>query len=202
MKSRAITGPVWLIVCALAASAFSGCMIIRSTTTLPAPPYVGSRPVTSQIVHSPDGDMIASIPEGWILLNTQNRAGENTILVLVDTNYSGVMFFERVPQSSPLPAENPLEAAARRSFERVKARTRDAASLSSSYQTFGVNGREFCSYEYSADRHRSENRVVVFTTGKHVYECVATQLSTDDKPMMRFADLCSVQQSLVDSIRW
>lgn len=191
-----------IIVLMALLSGLSGCIIMRSTTTLPAPPYVGSRPLTSQIVHSPEGDMIAAIPEGWILLNTQNKAGENVILVLVDTNYSGVIFFERLPLTTPLPLENALEAAARRSFEKVKSRTRDVATLSSSYQIFGVDNREFCAYEYSADRHRSENRVVVYNTGKHVYQCIATQLSTDDKPMMKFAELCGVQQSLVDSIRW
>jgi hypothetical protein len=179
-----------------------GCLIIRRTTTLPAPPYVGGKPLSAQIIHTPEGDMIASIPEGWILLNTQNKTGENTSLVLVDTLYSAIIFFERLPLTTPLPQDNPLEFAARASFERTKAKTRDVATLSSSYQLFGVDNREFCSYEYSADHHKTENRVAVFNTGKHVYMCVASQLSTEDKPMMRFSDLCSVQQTLLDSVKW
>ena len=189
-------------MCLILLAEIPGCLIMRSTTALPAPPYIGGKPLSAQIIHTPEGDMIASIPEGWILLNTQSKAGEATNLVLVDTLYSGVIFFERLTLSTALPLENPLEFAARASFERTKTKTRDVATLSSSYQTFGVDNREFCSYEYSADRHRTENRVAVFNTGKHTYLCVASQLSTEDKPMMKFSDLCSVQQTLLDSVRW
>jgi len=195
----------FLIVCVVLSIVFAGCIIIRQTATLPPPPYSGSVPLTGQIIHSPDGDMIATIPEGWILLDTENKTEPDKILVLVDTAYSGIIFFEKFTTTPELTADiqqDGIEVAARKSFARLQTKTHGAATLFSSYLTFGVDDRAFCSYEYTTDHKRTKNRVVVFSAGKQIYECVAAQISTDEKAMMPFADLCTSQQSVVNSIRW
>jgi hypothetical protein len=190
---------------ALLSVVLSGCLIINQTTTLPPSPYVGTVPLSGQIIHTPDGDMIATIPQGWILLDTQNKADQNTQIVLTDTAYSGIIFFSKLPVTESVMAtvrQDGLEEAARKSYQHLQEKTHGEAKLTTDYQTFGVDDREFCSYEYSADNRRSVNRVVVFSTGKQIYQCVAVQLSTDEKPMMKFQDLCSAQQSVVNTIRW
>src|SRR5690348_6750047 len=89
----------------LFAIAFNGCIIIQQTSTLPSAPYEGTVPLTGQIIHSPEGDMIATIPQGWILLDTENKNDPNTILVLADTSYSGIMVFEKMPATPELMAD-------------------------------------------------------------------------------------------------
>ncbi len=196
---------IGVVVSAALATGLSGCIIIHRTVTLPPPPYQASAPLSSDVVHSPDGDMIATIPQGWILLNTGAKLDESDMLVMCDTNYSGMVFFHREPLSPGLAADiqqQGLEPAARKSFQRIKSKIPGAMLVTKEYQTFGVNDREFCAYEYTSDQYHSLTRVVVFTTGKRIYECVAAQFSVDDKPMMKFADLCAAQESVVESVRW
>jgi hypothetical protein len=184
---------------------FAGCIIIHRTVTLPPPPYQASAPLSSDVVHSPDGDMIATIAQGWMLMNLGTKLDENSVLVMCDTSYSGILFFHREPLTQSLAADiqqQGMEPAARKSFQRIKAKIPGALLVTKEYQVFGVNDREFCSYEYTSDQYHSINRVVVFSTGKRIYECVAAQYSSDDKPMMKFADLCAAQQSVVESVRW
>ena len=195
----------WCVLLGVVCSMFSGCILLSPKSSLPPAPYTASVPLTGQVVHSPDGDMIATIPQGWILLDTENKVEASKILVFTDTSYSGVVFFSVFPTTPGLLADvqqDGIEVAARKSYERLKAKTHSSAVLISSFVTFGVDDRPFCSYEYTTDHNKTRNRVVVFYSGKHFYECVASQISTDEKAMMSFPKLCDAQQSLVNTIRW
>ncbi len=180
----------WIVVALL----FAGCASV---------PYDSNYPMTEEVVKSLNDDVQLRVPKGWFATTDETNA-PNLLVWLVREDYGATMAVSEIKGDANTRKQidrKGLEALAAVSFALKSERAKGKAELVTKPKEFKVNGREYCSYEYSTDGRKTLIRVVVFNTGKHLYDFTIVPA---EKEGLKFdpQTLFVIQQSVLNSIEW
>jgi hypothetical protein len=166
-------------------------------------PYEANYPMTDEVVKSLNEDVQIKVPKGWFATTDESNA-PNLLVWLVREDYGATMAISEIKADASTRRQlerKGLEALAEISFALKSERAKGKAEMVVKPREFKVDGRKFCSYEYSTDRRKTIVRVVVFDTGKHLYDFAVVPaekegVKTDPK------NLFIIQQSVLNSMQW
>jgi hypothetical protein len=166
-------------------------------------PYEANYPMTDEVVKSLNEDIQIKVPKGWFATTDESNA-PNLLVWLVREDYAATMAISEIKADANTHRQlnrKGLEALAEISFALKSERAKGKAEMVVKPREFKVDGRKFCSYEYSTDGRKTIIRVVVFDTGKHLYDFAVVPAEkegarTDSK------SLFIIQQSVLNSLRW
>jgi len=166
-------------------------------------PYDSDYPMTDEVVKSLNNDLQIRVPKGWFA-TTDESSAPNLLIWLVREDYGATMgvteIHADVNTRRKLEREG-LEALAGISFALKAERAKGKAEIVTKPKEFKLNGRHFCSYEYSTDGGKTLVRVVVFSTGRHFYDFAA--IPAEKKGVkVDPRNLFIIQQSVLNSLRW
>lgn len=166
-------------------------------------PYESNYPMTDEVVTSLNDDLKLKVPKGWFATTDESNA-PNLLVWLVREDYGATMAISEVKAdaSTRMQLERKgLEALAAISFALKTERAKGKAELVTKAKEFKLNDRKFCSYEYSTDGRKTIVRVVVFDTGKHLYDFA---VAPGEKAGVKVdqQNLFTVQQSVLNSMQW
>jgi hypothetical protein len=173
---------------------FAGCASV---------PYESNYPMTAEVVSSLNDDVRLRVPKGWFATTDETNA-PNLLVWLVREDYGATMAISEIKADANTRTQmdkKGLEALAAISFALKAERAKGKAELVTKPREFKLNGREYCSYEYSIDSRKTLIRVVVFNTGKHLYDFAVVPA---EKAGVKFDPqaLFVVQQSVLSSLEW
>ena len=166
-------------------------------------PYDSNYKMTDEIVKSLNEDLQVRVPKGWFATADETNA-PNLLVWLVSEDYGATMAITEIKADGTtrkrLEKEG-LGALAAISFALKVERAKGKAELVARPREFKVNGRNYCSYEYSTDGRKTLIRVVVFDTGKHFYDFAVVPAEREGvKPQPE--KLFIIQQSVLNSMQW
>jgi hypothetical protein len=166
-------------------------------------PYESNYPMTEEIVKSLNDDVQLKVPKGWFATADESNA-PNLLVWLVREDYGATMAISEIKADETTRKQlerKGLEALAAISFALKAERAKGKAELVVKAKEFKLNGRKFCSYEYSTDGRKTVIRVVVFDTGKHLYDFAVVPA---EKEGVKFdpQNLFTIQQSVLNSMQW
>jgi hypothetical protein len=166
-------------------------------------PYESNYPMTDEVVKSLNEDLQVNVPKGWFATTDESNA-PNLLLWLVREDYGATMAISEIKAEASTRKQlerRGLEALAEVSFALKSERAKAKAEMVVKPKEFKINGRKFCSYEYSTDGRKTIIRVVVFDTSKHFYDFAvvpAEKEGTKTDPKNLFI----IQQSVLNSMQW
>jgi hypothetical protein len=166
-------------------------------------PYEANYPMTEEVVRSLNDDLQLRVPKGWFATTDENNA-PNLLVWLVREDYGATMAISEIKADAAARKQltrKGLEALAEMSFALKSERAKGKAELVVKPKEFKLDGRKYCSYEYSTDGRKTLVRVVVFDTGKHFYDFTvvpAEKQGTKVDPQNLFL----IQQSVLSSLQW
>lgn len=166
-------------------------------------PYEANYPMTDEVVKSLNEDVQIKVPKGWFATTDESNA-PNLLVWLVREDYGATMAISEIKADASTRRRlerRGLEALAGISFALKSERVKGKVEMVVKPKEFKVDGRKFCSYEYSTDGRKTVIRVVVFDTGRHFYDFAVVPaekegVKSDSKRLF------IIQQSVLNSMQW
>lgn len=206
---------VWLpglVPAVLAAAALAACLNFSACTgsrksatdadTSFVPPDVT---LAAEAIHSPNGDMMARLPKGWVRLNAPELESPQVFSVACNPEYTmSVIFSEGSIDNATLATVDKvgLRAIAQNAFMRRYNRSGRRAKMFGEVEEFAIGLRKFGAYTYSVDTMKTFTRVAVFATNSHLYECALTQMTFRDNQIPSVRTMKYIQQLILSSVEW
>src|ERR1041385_661907 len=161
-------------------SYLAGCASSRQTRQEDDDFYARLPPVTissTEIIHSPAGDMTARLPHGWVTVEVEKLEDPKIFAVACDPNYTMSLVFSEVALDNSIRTgfdRGGMRGVLEASFLRRQKRSAGRAQGMTEVEEFTIGSRQFGSYIYTTDSMRTITRVAVFYTTAHLYECAIT----------------------------
>lgn len=159
--------------------------------------------MTDEVAKSLNNDLQVNIPKGWFATSDESNA-PHLLIWLVREGYGATMAITEIKADANtgrrLEREG-LKTLAGISFALKSERAKGKAEMVTKPREFKLRGRKFCSYEYSTDGGKTVVRVVVFNTGKRLYDFSAVPAEKEGVKVDP-QHLFIIQQSVLNSMRW
>ena len=159
-----------------------------------------------ELIRSPQGDMIALLPEGWQLLDTKTEVSDFVITVAVNPEYTLSAVFATIPPSgSTLQAvdDDGLLGLARVAFTQRSRKTAGAVDLVGTYSLAELGTREFGLYKFKPSAGSLTSRCAVFTsTLGNYYEFSLVPINVSGRDIPADADQHKVFSSILATIQY
>lgn len=140
--------------------------------------YSYNYPLSSELIISKDSSLSGFLPVGWFPPNNNSHPG-NYIFWLVKDDYDCAIVLEKIILDSATITKvkrDGLLLIANLSLEFKKVSSQDF-ELSRKPETFRMDGKSYCAYEYYSDWTSRKIRVILFELNGDYYECSAIPLS-------------------------
>jgi hypothetical protein len=124
-------------------------------------------------VRTPEGDMIALLPEGWLLLDAKDQVSSDIVAVAVNPEYTLSAVFSLIPAAASTQEsldQEGLLGLARNSFNKHARKTAGTAKLLGTYAVAEYGVRQFGTYEFSTAGSLRTRCAVFTSTLGHNYE--------------------------------
>ena len=161
-------------------------------------PYGTDYPLSNSIVHSRDGVLSCSIPQGWFS-STEDSLGTKLTIFLMNDDITATLVVKEL-KLDPLSLQQ-VELQGLKLLARLSAsfHSEDSRIVLPELQEFELRGNKFCSYELSQGENRA--RVVVFSAKGRYYECEA-RASHNNWTGEQYTRMFKAQQSLLASLHF
>lgn len=190
----------------LCALGLAGCIGTQKGTQSEADEF-GSRfpPVTvsEARIHSPNGDMSARVPDGWVMLDVDRLESPELFAVACNPEYTVSLIFSALSVDNAARRgfdRGGMAGLAEASFERRKKRSAGRARMVSDYEEFTIGRLRFGAYTYTTDSVPSLTRVAVFYSAQNLYECAVTHLTFTDRDLPPLKALREIQQVVLATV--
>lgn len=156
--------------------------------------------MSDELVRSLEGDMIALLPEGWLILDPEEGVSDHVITVAVNPEYTLSAVFSSIPDAGSTRQafqDEGLLGLARMAFTQRTRRTAASVKLAGTYALTELGTRQFGLYAFTGPGGSMKCRSAVFTStlgNFYEFSIVPTPISNRDVP----ADL--EQQAIFNSI--
>jgi hypothetical protein len=179
-----------IIIIALALITLNACVIVKKFETETREPLVklSPKPIVSMqddYIRSAEGDMIASIPEGWFFVDMNGKESAGTIAIATTKDYNLTAVFKRIPASIELDKsfkDDKEFGIAKYCYTLKATKTGGNCQLTSKYGMIEAGNLKYGTYRYSNTGGALTARSAVFKTDiGNYYEF--TLLPTDIKGM-------------------
>ncbi|MCB0702617.1 MAG: hypothetical protein R2863_10380 [Candidatus Kapaibacterium sp.] len=179
-----------IIIVAMLLVTLHSCVIVKKFDTETREPVVKLSPkpilpMQDEYIRSFDGDMIASIPQGWFFVDLDSKTSEGTIAVATTSDYNITAVFKKIQNTSLLEQNYKQEkeiGIAKYSYTTKANNTNGNCQLTSRYGLIEAGNLKYGTYRYSNTGGALTARTAVFRTDiNNYYEF--TLIPTDIKGM-------------------
>ena len=200
------------ILLLLCATALSGCLFVKApkqdeATGEDAPlSPLPQLEMGDELIRSPQGDMIALLPEGWLLLDTKTDVSDYVITVAVNPEYTLSAVFSTIPDAGSTREafyDDGLLGLARVAFTQRSRKTAGAVDLVCTYSIAELGTREFGLYKFKSSSGSLKSRSAVFTsTLGNFYEFSLVPINVSGRDIPADADQHTVFSSILATIQY
>lgn len=174
------------VVCVLGILLLPSCLFVKAPTQKPpVPEHADLSPLPEikmgeELVRTAEGDMIAQLPESWVLLDPGTNTSNDVLVVAVNPEYTVSAVFSTITVTSATTGavdSDGLLGLARTAYNNHQRRSGGNASLAYSYAIDTLGTRMFGTYSFTTPKSNA-TRCAVFTStlGNH-YEFALVPLS-------------------------
>jgi hypothetical protein len=201
---------IYLIpLCLAAFVTIHGCFFVRekpqaesAVLTLSPIPEIS---MSDELARTPEGDMIALLPDNWRLIDVEGKASSDVFAVAVNPDYTLAAIFSRlrtVDRNDSLLARDGALTLARLGMARRERKTAGMARQTGKVSSITVGTRNFGSYQFTPDGVL-QTQVAVFTSslGQH-YEFALTPVVATGKPLPDTDDIQRTFRSILATIQF
>lgn len=135
----------------------SGCFFVKPPLPDDVDPKITLSPkpeiaMSDELIRSYDGDMIAFVPEGWFLVDIEDKVSADIIAVAVNPDYSLSAVFSNMKNDKTIRKtieKEGLFGLARLNIDRHVRKSAGGVKLYGKYQKLEMGQREFVKYEFT-----------------------------------------------------
>jgi hypothetical protein len=161
--------------------------------------------LSNDVIHSPEGDMTARLPEGWVMIDAGALHAPGVFAAACDTAYTVSLIFSEVPVDAAVRegfSRRGLKGLGEASFQRRQKRSNNRAQLVGDVEEFAIGRRLFTAYTYSTDTMKTLTRTAVFFTNSHLYECAVTHLTFNNRELPSRRVMGEIHELVLGTIEW
>lgn len=162
--------------------------------------------MSEEVLRPEQGDMIASLPKGWFLIDTGSETPPEVFAVAVNSDYTLTAVFAEIPKNSGVDSKfkkDGLLGTAKHSYIQKTSRTGGRAQLTNDYQILEAGNLSFGKYEYSTTGGALLARTVVFKTSlQNYYEFTLIPTDVIGKPYPSQKEQEKIFNSIVATIKY
>jgi hypothetical protein len=200
------------IVCLSLLILLSSCIIVKHDEQIieKEPEVVVSpKPVLSlsdSFIRSEKGDMIAFLPEGWFLVNVENKLSPDIIAVAVNPEYNMSAVFSTIKNASPVDKKVEQEGLFGLAWSFLALRGNKTAGMVKQigkFQSITMGNRRFVKYEYSSTSGAIVAKSAVFVSSTNdYYEFSLIPINVNGNLLPATAEINDVFQSVLAGIKY
>lgn len=124
-------------------------------------------PLSDTYILSPMGDMIAFLPKGWFIINSENKTPANVFSIAVDSEYSLCAVFSRLPTQSDVSEilkKEGLLGIATLSLEQRMKKSLGNVQLIGNYQPIKNGKQKFYVFKFQDKTNNNYGKTAVFVS--------------------------------------
>jgi hypothetical protein len=201
-------GIIMLIVSSIG---LSGCLFVRIDDEEPPPtPVIVSPqpeiPISEEMVHSRDGDMLAFLPVGWDFINAEGMMSSDVFAIAANKDMNIALVFRRLkklPQTDSVIAKQGVYALARAAMIYHQQKTAGAAKQTGKYGLITIGSREFGTFDFTNATRSARNRCAVFMSSfGNYYEIALVPLNINDNPLPSEETILKLFRSVLATVQY
>jgi hypothetical protein len=163
-------------------------------------------PLSDNFVRSVKGDMIAFLPEGWFLINVENKISPDVIAVAVNPEYNMSAVFTNMKNSSAVVKKVEQEGLFGLAWSFLSKRENKTAGMVKQigkFQSIIMGNRRFVKYEYSSTSGAIVAKSAVFISSiNDYYEFSLIPINVNGNLLPETAEINNVFQSVLAGIKY
>ncbi len=165
-----------------------------------------SIPISDESIRSDKGDMIAFLPVGWQLIDTENKEPSNIFAIAVNPEYTLSIVFSKLTNkfdvAQTLKTEG-LLGVAMKCFENKKIKSLNNIRLLGDYEPLKNGLNKFYVFKYENLSNKLVGKSAIFVTPlSEVYEFSLIELDIKEKPNISESDFDKLFFSILNTIRY
>lgn len=200
-----------MIALLLSVMGLSGCLFVRIDDEEPPPTPVAVSPqpevpISEEMVHSRDGDMIAFLPMGWDFINAEGMMSSDVFAIAANKDMNIALVFRRLkklPQTDSVTARQGVYALARVAMSYHQQKTAGAAKQTGKYGLITIGTREFGTFDFTNTSGGARNRCAVFMSSfGNYYEIALVPLNINDNPLPSEETILKLFRSVLATVQY
>lgn len=189
----------------------SGCLFVRVDDEEQPPIAVSVSPqpeipMSDEMVHSKEGDMLAFLPTGWDFVDTGGMLSTDVFAVAVNKDMNMSLVFRRLkkhPQNDSLTAKQGVYALSRIGMAYHQQKTAGAARQIGKYGIITIGSREFGTFDFTNAGAGGRNRCAVFISSfSNYYEIALVPLTINDTPLPTEEMIQKILRSVLATVQY
>lgn len=200
------------IVCISLLVSLSSCIIVKhDEQVIEKEPEMAVSPkpmlqLSDNFIRSEKGDMIAFLPEGWFLINVENKLSQDIIAVAVNPEYNMSAVFSTLKNSGSIDKKVEQEGLFGLAWSFLAKHGNKTAGMVKQigkFQSITMGNRRFVKYEYSATSGAIVSKSAVFASSTNdYYEFSLLPINVNGNLLPASADINNVFQSVLAGIKY
>ena len=166
-----------LLIIVLVSLNLSGCIVVKHEEEKEKPLIINLSPqpelqMSDLMVRSESGDMLSFLPQGWFLINTEDKAPADVICVAVNPQYTLSVVFSQIHKKdkyAEIVGKEGLTGLARIALEERTKKTSGSVHQLGKYTTISMGPRKFTKYEFANADNTVRGVSAVFKTSLNEY---------------------------------
>ena len=162
--------------------------------------------LSDSFIRSEKGDMIAFLPEGWFLINVENKLSPDIIAVAVNPAYNMSVVFSTMKNKSSFVSKVEQEGLFGLAWGFLSKRSNKTAGMVKQigkFQSITMGSRKFVKYEYSSTSGAIVSKSAVFVSSTNdYYEFSLIPVSVNGNLLPETAEINNVFQSVLAGIKY
>ena len=203
---------MFVIACVVVSVTLTSCLFVKApeqkqstSEDMPLSP-VPLIPMSDELIRSLQGDMIALLPEGWLMLDPSGTMSDHVIAVAVNPEYTLTAVFSSIPDagsSRDAVESEGLLGLARIAYGQRTRRTAAGVKLVGTYSMQELGTRQFGLYSFSGmgGTLKSRSAVFVSTLGNY-YEFSLVPVNVSGRDIPSDADQQVIFSSILATIQY
>lgn len=161
--------------------------------------------LSEEVIYSPEGDMKARLPDGWVTLDDARFGNPEIFAVACDPEYRMVIVFSEIPMDQALGEvfrSKGMMGLLQANFNERLSRMSGPAPQLLAGEEFALGRRKFGAYAFTADSGATMTRVALYYTPKHLYECAISNLPYTESDVPSSQTIKDIHQVVLGGIEW
>ena len=166
--------------------------------------------MSDEYIRSKAGDILAFMPQGWYLVDTEGKTSSDVIAVAVNSEYTLSMVVQQLRTNDLVHQTVSREGViglARVAIERRQRKTSNSVKIIGSVSKVEVNGKQFGLYDFTGENgdtteaHRSRS-IVIISSIDNYYEVSLVPTKVTTTPLPSENDVRKIFHSMLVSLQF
>jgi hypothetical protein len=161
--------------------------------------------LSSELIHSPGGDLTARIPKDWITIDPEKLESPQIFAAACNPDYTVSLIFSELQLDNTVRSifdREGLKGVAELDIQRRQRRSNGRLQQIGETEEFAIGRRKFGAFTYSTDSSKTLTRVAVFSTGTKLYSCAITHLTFNDHEIPSAQTMREMHQIVLGGMEW